>query len=424
MSHVPYTQKRNYQFRGPSSSKDYNLRIEENAKDLTVLYNLINKLEALNEEATSYLYKEVRSIVNELTDLETRIATLEEDSTVMAFIDPDQIDDDEFSATQYEITKSDRLTYHSRYNFLTLPHIPSSSVSKLKYQNQDGTYNTSPELEILVVGDPGTADSNSAVIETSQPVYAIVHEVGRIWQRNVITNDLPSEAACDLFIRIPQDLSITSYTNALLFDAWPIYGVSIDEISYSTDPHVNLSSSAAWTPLNDTGIYYGIKEAVGHLPPGSWETDGGISDKIENAGPLAFYFGQKSISAFKIRLRLDNSKAFADAGKYIWSYGMSHLDIRYDKFNDTGSAIIRFEAKPGTTISQIESVTPHIWNVPEHLVNDVFDYQVIWETSPGSGIYTDSPVPLSQRVWLKINLNKGTNGDQLPTVSNILVKYS
>lgn len=419
MPYTPYTQKRNHQWRGPSSSEDYNLRLEENYKDLAVLYNALNELLATHEESGSYFYKELISIQACIAALIVRIQDLEDGLTgTLSFVTSDQIDTDEFGSTIFEVDADQQCTYQDVYHLLTLPHIVSSSVSKIKFKDQDDIITTSANLEMLVTPITPSDDSNSAVIETSQPVYAVANEVGRIWQRNVVVPTTTANGAqMFLYVRIPADLTVTPYSNTVLFNSFPSFGVTITEVSYSTDQKVNLNNSAAWTPLNDGINYFDIDEAIGHLPPGAWD-----GDDILDAGPSVFWFPQKSITALRIAFK---RTVYETSGSdKIYSYGLSNLDIRYDKFTDTGSAIIRFDAPSGDTISSVSSINPQIWNVPEYLIDECFSYQVIWETAFNSGVYTTTPVPLSQRVWIKVNLSKGPNGDQNPALSNLIVNYS
>lgn len=416
---TPYTQRRNYQWRGPAHSDDYNRRVEENFKDLAVLYNRISELEALNEETVSYFYKELVSLSEKIEDLEQLLDSYGATSDTLTFLSETQIETSNFdSEPQYAVAASQQCSFFNRYNLLTLPHIPSSSVSKIKYRNSDGTFATSGNLELLVRQDNSSLDNSSATVETSQPVYAIVGETGRIWHRNVITNTTDSNGThMHLYIRIPDDLAVTADVNSITLDPFPIYGTDITEISYSTDPNVNLNGSATWTPLNNRYLYYNITEALGYTPPGAWEGDEALL-----AGPSMFLFPAKPITALRIGLR--RKEYYEEGMSYVYSYGLSALDVRFEKFSNTGSAIIKFEAPTGSTISSVDSVTPQIWNVPEYLIPEVFTYEVIWETSDNSGIYTNSPVPLSKRIWLKVTLNKGPQSDQLPALSNIIVHYS
>jgi hypothetical protein len=292
-------------------------------------------------------------------------------------------------------------------------------MSKIKFTNTDGTYTIPSSLETLVSPISTTADNSSAVVDTSQPVNAILAKAGKVWERNIITSSLNSAdgAQCYLYIKIPNDLSAVAETNAISFTPFPLKMVDILEIAYSTDVNIALGSvGSQWKVLNDTSIYFNAAGAAGNIAPGAW-----TGDEIISSGPKNFYFDPKPVTAFRIKLRQKN--AFNESAKFVYSYGLSKLDIRYDKFLDSGKTIIRFDAPSGDTISTVKSLTPQMWNIPEYLVSSCFSYRVIWETSYNSNTYTLSPVPFSKRVWIEVTLNKTPNSGT-PSLSGLIMKYS
>jgi hypothetical protein len=416
----PYTKQRSFQFRGPQSSSDYNERLEENFKDLIYLYNQqANQGSDLDNGFIAFV-KDLIGVNQFLDDFESRLAALEAANNSIAFTTETQIDVDRFnSIPAYAVNSSDRCTYQSNYNFLTLPHVQSSSMSKIKFTNTDGTYTIPSSLETLVSPISTTADNSSAVVDTSQPVNAILAKAGKVWERNIITSSLNSAdgAQCYLYIKIPNDLSAVAETNAISFTPFPLKMVDILEIAYSTDVNIALGSvGSQWKVLNDTSIYFNAAGAAGNIAPGAW-----TGDEIISSGPKNFYFDPKPVTAFRIKLRQKN--AFNESAKFVYSYGLSKLDIRYDKFLDSGKTIIRFDAPSGDTISTVKSLTPQMWNIPEYLVSSCFSYRVIWETSYNSNTYTLSPVPFSKRVWIEVTLNKTPNSGT-PSLSGLIMKYS
>jgi len=415
MAESPHTIKRFSQWRGPQHSDQYNGRVNENYKDLTYLYNALANLDADQLNGFIAFFKDITGMTRAYSDIEARLSALETASNIIPFSTSNQIDNDRFSATAFSINDVDRATFDSAYGLLTLPHVPASSMSKIRYVNDDGTANTSSSLELIVSPITSSADNTTAIIDTSQPYNAVVGRPGRVWERNVITStpDYTDGAQCYLYIRIPNDLSATTDTNCLSFIPFPMMTVDILEVAYSTETNVRLTSAETWTPLNDSSIYFNVDGAPGHLPPGAWD-----GDEILNSSSKKFHFDPMPITAFRLHLRQPNY--YTESAKYIYTYGMSKLDIRYEKFLDTGKTIIRFDAPTDTTISTIRSITPQMWNVPEYLVNDAFSYRVIWETSYNSGSYTLTPVPLSRRVWIEVTLNKMEDGGT-PALSGLLL---
>ena len=101
---------------------------------------------------------------------------------------------------------------------------------------------------------------------------------------------------------------------------------------------------------------------------------------------------------------------------------MSKLDIRFDKFIDTGKAIIKFDAPAGKTISAVTSVKPQIWNVPEFYVDNVFTYRVIWQ-GENNTFTTEAPVSYSSSVWIEVSLGKTPDGGT-PVLGGLIITYT
>jgi hypothetical protein len=106
--------------------------------------------------------------------------------------------------------------------------------------------------------------------------------------------------------------------------------------------------------------------------------------------------------------------------KYIYTYGLSDLDIRYDKFLPTGRMIFKFDAPEGQTISSITSVTPKIYNVSPSLLSQAFSHRVIY--NDGS-IYTLDNPGSSNSVWIEVTLNQLPDGTA-PVLSDLVVNYN
>lgn len=420
MADSPYTKQRLLQHRGPQNSDDYNSLIEENYKDLVYLYNKEASTEFDMDNGFIAFVKELMGLSQYIDDFESRLTALEAINNTIAFTTEEQIDVSRFDAiSSFKVNSTDRCTFQSGYNSLTLPQVESSSMSKIKFTNTDGSFSLPSSLEMLVSPIATTADNSSAVIDTSQPFNAVLGRAGKVWERNVITSsaNLTDGVQCYLYVKIPSELSATADTNTISFTPFPLKTIDILEVAYSIDVNVALGTvGSQWKVLNDTSIYFNATGAAGNVAPGAW-----TGDEILHSGPKKFYFDPKPITAIRFKLRQKNF--FNESSKYIYSYGMSKLDIRYDKFLDSGKTIIRFDAPTGDTISTVNSLTPQMWNVPEYMVSSCFSYRVIWETSYNSNNYTLTPVPSSKRVWIEITLNKMTDGGS-PAMSGLILKYS
>ena len=412
-----YTKKQFAQFRGPTTSDDYNNRIENLYKDLVYLYNKLGISEENIRQYFQSMAKEQLAITQVINDLEARIAALEEDANILSFYSSAQIDNDRFDGTSYEVVSVNRLYHNSAYGILALPRVDGSSVSKIQFLNSNGEVALPPDFEVMVQGDASSADSTGALIDTSDVHNAFLGKLGRVWERNVIVQSVdPQGAIIDVYVRLPLDLATTPNSNVILINPFPSMGCDILNVEYSLDADPLLNDTDDYHTLNISGSHDGNDSAVGWIAPGAWS-----GDIILNSGPKAFYFDPKPISAIRVRLRQRNY--LNEGGKYVYSYGLSKLDVRFDKFLETGKAIFRFDAPDGDTISSVTNVLPQIWNVSEAELPYVFDYRVIWETSFDSDIYTLNPVASSQRVWIEVSLNKTMNKGT-PALSGLSVSYT
>jgi hypothetical protein len=418
MSEALYTQSRSAKFRGPTDSDSYNERIEELYKDLVYLYNKIG----LADEDVVRFYKRILkdqfALGKVVEDLKERLVTLEAAENRLIFTNDTQIDNDRFDDTSYQLSTVSQCTYDNLHGVLTLPKIETSSISKLKFTSSNGTVTVPSTFETIANGVVGTADDSDAIIDTSDPYFAVLNQTGKIWERNVVV-DAPNGdgAVVNLYVRLPSDLSVVEDSNSIVLHPFPLMGCQLVEVAYSTDLDIALNDTDNYYPLNSGAIHAGNMDALGWIAPGGW-----FGDTIVNCGPKEFYFDPKPITALRITLKQD--KYYLEADKVIYSYGLSKLDLKYNKFLETGKAIIRFDAPEGRTINSVDDVEPQIWNVSEAELDNVFSYRVIWETSSGSGVYvTANPGGAADRVWIEVSLSK-TIGKASPALSGLIVSYS
>lgn len=416
MADAPYTKHREAQFRGPTTSDDYNARIEENYRDLVVLVNRARISEVEADELKRRVSKELYALYREVSDLTERVEALEVDEAHFSFFSNTHVDVARFDAQPgYVIPEISRLSVDTKHGIATLPKVDTSSLSKFFFTNTDGLEVVPPSLEARAVGTASTADNTTALIDTSRPELALYRKPGLIWERNVVV-DSPNVngAEVTLYLRVPTELFTTEKSNAVVIHPFPAFGVTVREISYSINASPLLEDSDGYVSLNSGAYWEGDPDAVGWVTPGGWDGD------EADVGPRIYYFPPKPITALKIRLHQDEH--FVEAGNYIYTYGLAQLDLRYDKFLAEGKTILRFDAPDGETISDVDSVQPQIYNVPEALVDDVFEYRVIWETAFNSGFYTLDPVANSDRVWIEVTL-KNTDG-YTPALSGLVLEYS
>lgn len=424
MSKVPNTKKHISQNRGPADSAAFNTESEDVYNDLVYLYNKANELDSDISEGYSAVVKDIRAIGQEITTLETQLAALSNSITpkTVYLTGSEMRDEDRFNASVYNVPLANRLTYDNRYNIYSLPKNSGSSISRLTFYDTDGARAIPPSLEMVVIADTTSSDKNDTNVRSSQPFEAVLGSPGKVWERNVSAVNDSTAAEMDLLFTLPADLTSTEYANVVNLIPFPMFGVDLMAVYYTTDAYPDLSlTGSVWTPLNKNATYNGNTAAVGFVPPGAWN-----GDEILNAGPLSFVFPSEKVTAMRLTLRQRNPYNLTEDiiyPKFLYSYGLSYLDVRYEKFDATGKAIFELIPKVGDTISSISSVTPYIYNVTQAGLTDVFSYRVIWETFPDSGVYTTTPVPLSQKVFLEVTLQKDDQGN-LPALNGFKVVYA
>jgi len=431
---APYTRRRAAQFYGPTTSDDYNKRIEENYKDLVSLVNRARLSEVELDELYRRMVKDQLSLARIIDHLEERIEAMEANEKRLTFHSATQIDNERFNGTDFEVPEEDRLSIDLQHGLLTLPVVSTSSFSKLFYTTSDGREVIPSSLETRVVGNVDTADNTTAFIDTSDPEFALYRRPGLIWERNVVV-EAPHEdgAELTLYLKAPTDLFTTPNSNCILIHPFPFFGTTINEISYSTKVEPQLRESDGYIQFNEEGHYANTTDANrarNWVIPGGWQGNYEGEDAAVDVGPKKYYFSPKPITA--LRIKLSRKDHYAEAGRYIYTYGLSRLDLRQEKFLPEGRAIIRFDAPDGQVINNVDywdGIQAGIWNVdPVSLgggfnTDPVYEYRFIWETSANSGIYTtEVPVTGANRMWVEVTL-KNTEG-WTPALSDLVIDYS
>jgi hypothetical protein len=416
MANIINTNKRDYKYNGPVNSSDYNLRVEENYNDLVYLYNKAKLIDLKLASSFERIIKDNVFLSNAITDLENRVSDLESQENKMSINSFSQLDYSSFVDTSFAISGSDLLYFDPIYNYITLPKVRSSSYSHIKV-GSPGSGQIVPDYfkAKIDVTFPGV-DSSAAVVETT-PIYnSFLDSSEKLWYRNIIA-DTPSAAGAQmmLYVKVPTQISGATKSNCIKFNPYPFFGTDIVLVEYTTKENPTLSQSDGWTPLNVNGLYDGVQDAIGVVPPGGWEVSG--SDAIRNSGPLIFYFADKDITALRVKFIQRNY--IYESPKYIYTYGLSDMDIRFDKFISSGRMIIKYTPKNGDLINSVTNVTPKIYNIPLSQVDDAFSYRVLY--SNGSAFSTSNPGS-STSVWIEITLNM-LNDNTPPVLTDLVVDY-
>lgn len=417
MSEILNTKKRDYKFNGPVSSADYNDRIEENYKDLVYLYNRTSNLDSLLADAFERVVKDQRFLSAALADMEDRVRALEAAGNKVSIHSFSQLDYGNFANTNFSVSSSELLYFDPIYNVITLPIISSGSYSKMKFGNQSSGQVIPRFFKARIENSFTGADTPGAVVN-STPIYnCILDDSSKVWKRNIIASESATIGAQMMaYFKVPTESTGSYRTNEIKINPYPCYGVDIVSIEYTTTKNPSLSDSDNWYPLNDTRMYNNISEAIGRIPPGGWDTVG--ADKISNSGPLSFHFAEMDISA--IRVKFAQRNYFNEMGNNVYTYGLSDLDVRYNKYMPQGKTIIKFTPANGDIISNVINITPKIYNVPLNLISSCFSYRVIYEDG---GVYSLSNPGASNSVWIEVTLNQ-LDDKTPPVLSDLVIEYS
>jgi len=411
------TQKRSIQYRGPVDSADYNLRIEENYKDLVYLYNKLSLIDSRLAQSFERVIKDQAFLGSVVEDLIDRIEALEATGNKISIHSFSQLDYINFVGTSFAVSSTDLLSLDPYYNTITLPKVTGSSTSKLKFFNSSIGQIVPDFFKTYIQNNYVGVDVAGNIVNTTPTYNAILDDPNKIWKRNVIVNESSSSGAQMMFyVKVPTEFTGSMKTNCIKLNPYPMHSVDISTIEYTTTQNPTLTESDGWIPVNSSGLYNGISDAIGNVAPGGWATAG--SDTVFNSGPLSFYFAEKEITA--IRVKMVQRNYFKELDKYIYTYGLSDLDIRYDKFLPSGKTIIKFTAPQGQLIEEITDVVPFIYNVPLSQMSNAFSYRVIYDDA---GNYSLSNPGSSSHVWIEVTLNM-LEDKTPPVLSDLLISYN
>lgn len=417
MSDIIRSQKRDIQYNGVVDSSDYNKRIEENYDDLVNLYNKTNILDSKLSQAFERVIKDQAFLSNAIQDLEDRVTALEAGLNIMSIHSYSQVDYANFLGTQFSINSSDILTFDPYYNVVTLPLVSSSSSSKLKFYSNVSGQVVPDYFKTAIQNSYQGVDTSGAVVDTTPTYYCILDDPNKVWKRNIISSSTnPAGAQMMFYVKIPTEYTGTTKTNCIKLNPFPMKATDIYSIEYTTASRPNLTESDGWTPLNYNNLYDGLPGAIGKVAPGGWYELG--SDTIRNSGPLCFYFGDLDITA--IRIKMNQRNYFKESNSYIYTYGLSNLDIRYDKFLPSGKTIFKFDAPIGKLIESVANVAPVMYNVPNSLLSSAFQYRVIYKDGD---VYTLDNPGTSSSIWVEVTLNM-LDDYTPPVLSDLNIEYS
>jgi hypothetical protein len=242
MEHL-YTQKRSAKYRGPTTSDDYNARIEENYRDLLAIVNRTGIMSERHDQSNRFLFNSLLNLTRTLNIAQSAIAAYTQLVTDygyknwVSFYNTNAIDTDRFDGTSFEIPAASRCEFQKELGKMLLPPVSGSAFSKLKMINSDGKAVLPSTFSAIAEGVEDSADNTAAFVNTNDISDAIIGGIERAWERNVVISDvIPGTTECvvKIYIAVPTDLGVTADSNALQLATYPLGSVTIEDISYTT----------------------------------------------------------------------------------------------------------------------------------------------------------------------------------------------
>lgn len=414
MSEFIYTQKKPQQYHGPISSTDLNERYEQNYADLLYLYNKYGVLDKKVGEIIERIIKDNTFISSAIVDLFDRVRSIESQNTnQLSLFTKSQVDVSEFISTQYAVSSSEALQFDEFFNHIKLPVVSGSSHSKIKFINPVKGQIIPDFLETRVDTSLPGGDGVGALVDTSPVQNAFLNLPDKVWRRNVILNSPnPLGVNMYLYVKVPAASLGSTISNYITLSPYPANGVDVVKIEYTTRLNPTLTDADNYVPLNKNSLYEDNYDAVGKVAPGGWSTL--ASDAVVNSGPLSFYYEDTQITAVRVHLRQRNY--VVENNKYIYTYGLADLDIRYEKFLPVGRTFIKFDAPDGKTINQILNVSPKIYNVSPTVLSEIFDHRVFYQNG---GTFTLANPGASNTVYIEVTLRM--LDDKVPPILSDLI---
>lgn len=416
MSEFIYTQKNPQQYHGPLSSSQLNEKYEQNYADLVYLYNKYGVLDKKVSEIIERIIKENMYMSNAVMDLFDRIRSLESQNTnQLSLYSSSQIDSSPFISTPYALSTSEALQFDEKYNQLKLPLVTGASHSKIKFINATKGQIIPDFLDTRIDPNLPGGDGTGVVVDTTPVTYAFLNQSDKVWRRNVILNSPnPLGVSMYLYVKVPASSIGSTIANMISLSPYPFNGVDIVKIEYTDKANPTLSDADSYIALNSAGLYSDNYDAVGKVPPGGWPTVG--SDAVVNSGPLSFYFAERSITAVRILIRQRNY--VIENNKYVYTYGLSDFDIKYEKFLPVGRHFIKYDAPTGKTINEVSNISPKIYNISQSVLSDAFQHRVFYKN--GLNYTLDNP-GTSNQVYIEITL-KMLDDKNPPVLSDLIIE--
>ena len=380
---MPISKPGGAQFRGPTSSHQYNDNEDKKYLDLIELYkqNKINDYEL--KEAMKYVLYENHALSQYVNMLENRLQTLEDRLESLGgsswwnghFFKTSSIEN--MTTTfpnilQDQDTKTARCNIQSDYRFATLPII--HEIPKTHQIGKNGETILPKELDFQI----GRTNQEGNVIE-NDITFAFDGKETTHWRREVIYDDensteVPESEDLILEITLPLHMINDLNINTIYIHPYPEYGVHVKNI----EVHYNN----AWQTIK-----------------GFQQEDLASSYHHQRSPKRKWYF--PSIAAQKVRITLEQHQSFIKNGKRIFVLGAQEIGIYLSTFENDDSIILTPFDMKDVGLYNIESIE-HVFSNRQafsyteaqsnELEGNIYEYEIMIEQN---GIL----VPITNTEW-------------------------
>ena len=415
--YIPTSQKRYSQWRGPTSSDDYNDFVGETYSDIVRLYNL---LKDLDERMRAYFAQTVKEDIL----LRRKIEKLDQDMEDLSAGGAGTLysrfysDVDLQNATiEGDIPSEEILSIDTIRGVMTLPQL-GEETSNLVFRDSIGTLAAPPSLAFQF----NASNPSGSSVSEGNAFYALVPERSMVWERLCVLDDEPgSNAELEVYIKVPLDIVSNINSNCIIMHLFPSYFLDLVDLQYSVDaaPTSNLNelTYAAWPHHFVTQ-----PESMKWVPPAG--TVEGEDTSINNAKPLRFDFDPEAITALYFKFRQRNWLKENDI--YVVPMGASFISLENRRFRSEGRRVIKFEAPDGESFYSVNEVEFLIYNHPTTALGDIAAYRLFYE--PTEGIYQEIDIDQeisfgTDTIYVEVSLYE-SEGHGTPALTGVKIEYS
>lgn len=400
----PISEKREAQFRGPSSSEDFNKWMDDNYYDLIQLFNF----------ATEYgieIPRNMEMLVVENITLQKKLNSLQSliDNITKALTSENKVLYKSFasSVTFADSTDGINLKHDTDFGLLKIPHV-QEEISKIYLVDlnkqsfipktfQSKVYESVEPIDIkeATIDLPDVASNDSNLLDMFDG------DKSSFWLRKTIKDSSVSDVYFCIELDLPINIINHTRANILTIDPTPLSSITLLDIYYRT---VN-----DWQRLPS----YPTKEIGGQIQP----------VEINDLGRMKFCFPTRDVVG--VRIYCKQSNWFLENEMRNFYYGFRNIDVKYMAFRTKTSKIrVAFDIPDQEKMfTSILSVKP-IFSDGSIVGSDLFSVYKIHYNLAGQDREANLGEPLPagvQRVYVEIGLMLSSQVS--PLLSGLVMEY-